>query len=75
MREQLTPNLQIKIPKTPRGEAARSLALTMSNEQLREWCNQINQRDFNQPFQPDEKHPWLDGSRKGMINFIVCSFF
>jgi hypothetical protein len=63
----------IHIPRTEQGEAARSLALAMTDVELKDWCDKISQRDFGEPFQPD-KCPWLDGSRDGMIDFIVGSF-
>ncbi len=68
-----TPDVIIHIPRTEQGEAARSLALAMSDAELKTWCDKISQRDFDEPFQP-EKYPWLDGSRDGMIDFIVGSF-
>ena len=63
----------VHLQRTPQGEAARSLAASKSDEELRQWCDEISRRDFNEPFQP-EKYPWLDGSREGMIDFIVGSF-
>lgn len=63
----------IQIPRTEDGEAARIRASLMNDDQLRALCNQISQRDFGEPFNP-EKYPWLDGSRDGMIDFIVGSF-
>jgi len=63
----------IYIPRTEQGEAARSLALSMSDAELKTWCDKLSIRDFDEPFQP-EKYPWLDGSRDGMIDFIVGSF-
>ena len=67
------PDAVIQIQRTASGEAARSLALTMTDEELKAECERISQRDFNEPFQPD-KYPWLDGSRDGMIDFIVGSY-
>jgi hypothetical protein len=68
-----TPDLIITLPRTEQGEAARSLALAMVDDELKQWCESISQRDFNEPFDP-EKYPWLDGSRDGMIDFVVGSF-
>lgn len=66
-------DLVIHIPRTEQGEAARKLASSMSNTQLKTWCDKLSIRDFDEPFQP-EKYPWLDGSRDGMIDFIVGTF-
>jgi hypothetical protein len=63
----------VHIPRTEEGETARIRCSEMSDAQLRAWCNEISQRDFDEPFSP-EKYPWLDGSRDGMIDFIVGSF-
>ena len=65
--------ISINIGSTSSGEMARVKASSMTDEQLREWCNSISKRDFFEPFQP-EIYPWLDGSRSGMIDFIVGSF-
>jgi hypothetical protein len=67
------PDIEIHIPRTEQGEAARSMALAMSDEELKAECDRISQRDFNESFQP-ELYPWLDGSRDGMIDFIVGSY-
>ena len=71
--EWFTPDVIIHIPRTEQGEAARIRCSEMNDEQLRSWCNEISQRDFDESFSP-EKYPWLDGSREGMIDFIVGSF-
>lgn len=63
----------VHIPRTEEGETARIRCSEMSDDQLRNWCNEISQRDFDEPFDP-EKYPWLDGSREGMIDFIVGSY-
>ena len=63
----------VHIPRTEEGETARIRASLMTDDQLRTWCNEISQRDFDEPFSP-EKYPWLDGSRDGMIDFIVGSY-
>jgi hypothetical protein len=63
----------IYIPRTLQGEAARSLALAMTDAELKAWCDKVSVRDFDEPFSP-EKYPWLDGSREGMIDFIVGSY-
>lgn len=63
----------VHIPRTEQGEAARSLAASMNDQELRDWCNKISLRDFEEPFQP-EKYPWLNGSREGMIDFVVGSY-
>lgn len=68
-----TPDVIIHIPRTLQGEAARSLALAMTDAELKDWCDKVSIRDFNEPFSP-EKYPWLDGSREGMIDFVVGSF-
>ena len=65
--------ISINIPLTSSGEKARVKASSMTDSQLRQWCDEISQRDFFEPFQPDI-YPWLDGSRSGMIDFIVGSF-
>lgn len=68
-----TPDIIINLPRTEQGEAARSMALAMTDAELKAECDRISERDFNEPFQP-EKYPWLDGSRDGMIDFIVGSY-
>lgn len=68
-----TPDVIIYVPRTEDGEAARIRASEMNDDQLRQWCDEISQRDFGEPFNP-EKYPWLDGSRAGMVDFIVGSF-
>ncbi|HEY9706957.1 MAG TPA: hypothetical protein V6D48_02005 [Oculatellaceae cyanobacterium] len=70
---EFTPDLIINLPRTEQGEAARSMALAMSDEELKAECDRISQRDFGEPFQP-ELYPWLDGSRDGMVDFIVGSY-
>jgi hypothetical protein len=68
-----TPDVIIYVPRTEEGETARIRASEMNDDQLRQWCDEISQRDFDEPFSP-EKYPWLDGSREGMIDFIVGSY-
>lgn len=63
----------VAIERTESGEEARRQSAEMSAEQLLEWCHAISNRDFGEDFQPDI-YPWLNGSREGMIDFIVGSF-
>ena len=68
-----TPDVIVYVPRTEEGETARIHASEKTDDELRAWCNEISQRDFDEPFSP-EKYPWLDGSREGMIDFIVGSY-
>jgi hypothetical protein len=69
----LTPDLIINLPRTERGETARSLAASMNDEDLRKWANDISLRDFNEPYEP-KTSPWLKDNREGWVDFIVGSF-
>ncbi len=68
-----TPDIEIHIPRTEQGEAARSLALTMSDEELKKWANDISLRDFGEPYDP-VACPWLKDNRDGWTDFVVGSY-
>ncbi len=68
-----TPDLEIHIPRKEQGEAARSLALTMTDEELKKWAKDISLRDFGEPYDP-VACPWLKDERDGWIDFVVGSY-
>lgn len=63
----------INLPRTEQGEAARSLALSMSNDELKKWANDISLRDFGEPYEPTTC-PWLKDDRDGWTDFVVGSY-
>lgn len=67
------PDLIINLPRTEQGEAARSMALAMSDEELKKWANDISLRDFGEPYDP-VACPWLKDERDGWIDFVVGSY-
>jgi hypothetical protein len=63
----------VEISHTESGEEARERAAELTDDQLLAWCHEISNRDFGEDFRPD-LYSWLNGSREGMIDFIVGSF-